>query len=97
MQKQSPADVPPWSNGAKGGRPLTAILLLASLVALLILSLAIRNEPLRFVLFFVQGCLTLALWKVFAELPWWGWLLFAAVIAAALLAWRYAVRRRRPE
>jgi len=72
---------------------VTAVLLLASLVALLIVSLAIRNEPLRFVLFFVLGCLTLALWKVFAELPWWGWLLFVAATATALFAWRQVARR----
>ena len=71
---------------------MTAVLLLASVIALLILSLAIRNEPLRFVLFFLLGCLILALWKVFAQLPWWGWLLFAAATATGLFAWRHATR-----
>ena len=76
---------------------MTAVLLLACFVALLIVSLAIRNEPLRFVLFFVLGCLALALWKVMAELPWWGWLLFAAATALALFAWRIARRRGREQ
>ena len=73
---------------------MTAVLLLACLVALLIVSLAIRNEPLRFVLFFILGCLVMALQKVFAELPWWGWLLFAIATGATLIGWRTVSRPR---
>lgn len=67
---------------------MTAVVLLACLVALLILTLAVRSEMIRFVLFFVLGCMALALWRVFAELPWWGWLLFVAATVGALTVWR---------
>ena len=67
---------------------MTAVVLLACLVALLILTLAVRNEMIRFVLFFFLGAMILALWKVFTELPWWGWLLFVVATVAALTVWR---------
>lgn len=73
---------------------MTAVLLLAALAALLILTLAIRNPVVQFVLFFVLGSLVLALWKVFAEIPWWGWLLFLVTSAVSFVVWRVAYPRR---
>jgi hypothetical protein len=76
---------------------VTAVLLLAALVALLILALAIRNEIVQFILFFVLGSLVLALWKVLAEIPWWGWLLFLAAGTVLFIVWRVAIARRSHE
>ena len=73
---------------------MTAVLLLAALAALLILTLAIRNPVVQFVLFFVLGSLVLALWKVFAEIPWWGWLLFLVTSTVSFVVWRVAYPRR---
>ena len=72
---------------------MTAVLLLAALAALLILTLATRNPVVQFVLFFVLGSLVLALWKVLAEIPWWGWLLFLVTTAVSFVVWRVAYAR----
>jgi hypothetical protein len=87
-----------WQQGhILRGASVTAVLLLAALAALLVLALAIRNEIVQFILFFLIGSLVLTLWKVFVEIPWWGWLLFLAAAAASVIVWRIAGARRSHE